>query len=224
MFALSCSDRFPPQPTSWHLSSPSSCLVLSYLHFLLLFSFSVFFLCLCLGVMLCVMLCSVVCGSACGVCGVVCGVVVRGCVCAEWRSTLKTPVCRFKTPPCVHSKRPREIRQHAHMLFNMCTCCQITRGRFECIHGGVLSLHPGRNNWILHVFSLRIDREQHVPDSSNHSLYLMELLHSRHMTQRHTQTRTHKTTTHSNTHAQNTPQHRSKEKRRRDEREEERQR
>ena len=26
-----------------------------------------------------------------------------------------------------------------------------------------------RNPWILHIFSLRIDREQHVPDSSNHS-------------------------------------------------------
>ena len=32
-----------------------------------------------------------------------------------------------------------------------------------------------RNPWILHFFSLRIDREQHVPDSTNHSLYLMKL-------------------------------------------------
>ena len=32
-----------------------------------------------------------------------------------------------------------------------------------------------RNPWILHVFSLRIDREQHVPDSSNHSLHLIKL-------------------------------------------------
>ena len=33
-----------------------------------------------------------------------------------------------------------------------------------------------RNPWILHVFCLTIDREQHVPDSSNHSLYLTKLL------------------------------------------------
>ena len=29
--------------------------------------------------------------------------------------------------------------------------------------------------WIVHSFSLRIDREQHVPDSSNHSLYVIKL-------------------------------------------------
>ena len=32
-----------------------------------------------------------------------------------------------------------------------------------------------RNPWILHIFSLRMDREQHVPDSSNHSLHLIKL-------------------------------------------------
>ena len=32
-----------------------------------------------------------------------------------------------------------------------------------------------RNPWTLHVFSSRIDREQHVPDSSNHTLYLTKL-------------------------------------------------
>ena len=32
-----------------------------------------------------------------------------------------------------------------------------------------------RNPWILQIFSLRTDREQHVPDSSNHSLYLIKL-------------------------------------------------
>ena len=29
--------------------------------------------------------------------------------------------------------------------------------------------------WILHIFSLRIDREEHVRDSSNHSPYLIKL-------------------------------------------------
>ena len=41
-----------------------------------------------------------------------------------------------------------------------------------------LSLDPEvhqRNPWISHNFSLRKDREQHVPDSSNHSLYLIKL-------------------------------------------------
>ena len=32
-----------------------------------------------------------------------------------------------------------------------------------------------RNQWILPIFSLRIGREQHVADSSNHSLCLIEL-------------------------------------------------
>ena len=48
-----------------------------------------------------------------------------------------------KTPPCVRSTRPHVYRHHAHMLFNMCACCRHTRGRFECTHGGVLSLHTG---------------------------------------------------------------------------------
>ena len=101
--------------------------------------------------------------------------------------TLKLPVCRFKTPPCVHSKRPRVYRQQ----------------RFERTHGDVLNLHtegggeagvitvssaypnlPGYhvlqrfNTETLGSFpfsSLRIGREQHVPDSSNHSLYLIKL-------------------------------------------------
>ena len=101
--------------------------------------------------LLCVMLCFLLSFvSARRVYGVVCGVVVRGCVCAVSCGTLKTPVCRFKTPPRVHSKRPRVIRQHSHMLFNR----------------------------ILPIYSLRVGREQHLPESSNHSLYLMELLRS----------------------------------------------
>ena len=34
---------------------------------------------------------------------------------------------------------------------------------------------PKRNHWKLSILSLRRGREQHVPDSSNHSLYLMKL-------------------------------------------------
>ena len=32
-----------------------------------------------------------------------------------------------------------------------------------------------RNCWIIHIFSVRIDREQHVPDSSSNSLYIIKL-------------------------------------------------
>ena len=123
---------------------------------------------------------------------VVCGVV--------WHA--ENPVCRFKTPPSVHSKTSRVCQQHAHMLDNMCACCQHERGRFECTHEGVLNGHTGglrsvpvtkksprriltcarevrqRNPWMLPILSLRIDREQHVPDSSNQSLYLIKLFNS----------------------------------------------
>ena len=78
--------------------------------------------------------------------------------------------------------------------------CRYTRGRFECSHGKRFeSTHGGhrqfclprkahvefslgprevhqRNRWIMHIFSLRKDREQHVPDSTNHSLCPIKLL------------------------------------------------
>ena len=137
-----------------------------------------------------VSLCVVVCRCGCGCvslwlwsCVVVVVVVV---VCAVWCGTLKTPVCRFKTPPCVHSKRPRVYQHHVHM-------------------GGVLNLQTGEGGRVsspvlltkngprrvstcprgspkvttgCYPLSLRIGREQHVPDSSSHSLYLMKLLGS----------------------------------------------
>ena len=34
------------------------------------------------------------------------------------------------------------------------------------------------NHWMLHIQSLRTSREQHVPDSSDHSQYLIKLLYS----------------------------------------------
>ena len=129
----------------------------------------VFFLSPCDVVLCCVSRCGR------GVVGgrVVCVFGVRVCV---WCGTLKTPVCGFK------------------MCFNMCAWCQYTRARFECTHGGVFLNPPAwgrrqfclprkahvefsleRNRWILHIFSSRIDREQHDPDSSNHSLYLIKL-------------------------------------------------
>ena len=152
------------------------------LFLLSLSSFSVFFLCLLGGV---------------------CVVVWCGVVCAVWCGTLKTPCVDSKTPPCVDSKRPRVSWQHAHILFSMCACCRHTRRRYESTHGGVLSLHTGGRrqfslpkNHARRVLtwsqrgspkvttgccpcsSLRKDREQHVPDSSHHSLCLMKLLSS----------------------------------------------
>ena len=92
-------------------------------------------------------------------------------------------VCTCKTSPRVPAKRP-------HVFEHMRTCCRYTRERFECTHGrfesthtgegegggGVLkvdacrphvelSLAPEVNRWIFTIKSLRIGREQHVPDS-----------------------------------------------------------
>ena len=65
------------------------------------------------------------------VCVVVCGVAHR------------EKVCRFKTPPCVRSKRLRVYQHHAHMCYHMRAWCRYTRGRFERTHGGVSNLHTG---------------------------------------------------------------------------------
>ena len=103
---------------------------------LLLSSFSVS-LCLCLSLSLCL---SVSVSVLCGVCVVlwcvlVCVVlwcvVMCGCV---WCGV---PVCTFKTPPCVGSKRPRVYRHHAHMCYHMRAWCRYTRGRLESTHGDV---------------------------------------------------------------------------------------
>ena len=114
--------------------------------------------------------------------------------------TLKTPCVDSKRFPCVDSRRPRVCRQHAHMLFSMWAWCRYTRGRFEPTHGKRFeSTHGGHRQFCLpttaHVglslgptsspkvttgccpcSSLRKDREQHVPDSSHHSLCLIKLL------------------------------------------------
>ena len=85
------------------------------------------------------------------------------------------------------------------------TCARAHTERFGRTHGDVLDGHMGeqggghlqsclpkfahvwlslfpevhqRNFWIFCILSLRKDREQHVPDSSNHSLYLINLFYS----------------------------------------------
>ena len=80
-------------------------------------------------------------GPACCVFSVrVCACFLCVCVCV---SVCVTPVCRFKTPPCVPTKRPCVCRHHAHTCFNMCAWCQYTRGRLKRTHGGVLNGHTG---------------------------------------------------------------------------------
>ena len=142
-----------------------------------------------------VMLCVVLCGVVVLLVVVVCVL----CVMRHAEKTWKNPYVDSDTPLCVHSIRPRACWHHAHMCFNMCAWCGYTRVRFVCTHGRRVGIHTRRsspslltkkrsrrgltwpreihqrNPWILHIFSLRNDREQHVPDSSNHSLSLIKL-------------------------------------------------
>ena len=124
------------------LSLPSSLLSLS--------SCRVFFLCLhslslsvslhlCLRVVLCVSLWPwCVCVCVCLVCGV--------CAFRQAEKTWKKPCVDSTTFPCVHSKRPRVYRHHAHMCRNMCAWCRQARGLFERTHG----VHGRRQPRIFH--------------------------------------------------------------------------
>ena len=178
-----------------------SCLVLSGVRTLCVSLCLFVSLCvsLCLSVSLCVSLCLSVslCVRVMWCCGVllvycVCWCVfVCECVAARWKNVEK-PVCGFKNAPCVHSERLRE---------HMCAWCRHTRGRFESAHGGVFestcweqgvivsSAYQNLPTYCYHVLqrftketfgsflisSLRIDWEQHVPSSSDHSLSLIKL-------------------------------------------------
>ena len=68
-------------------------------------------------------------------------------------------VCRFKTSPCVRSKRPRVYGHHAYMIQQMFAWCRHTRGRFECTHGGVLEAKYG----FFHVFLRAATYTKHTP-------------------------------------------------------------
>ena len=82
----------------------------------------------------CTCTCTLCCGVVCSVGGVWCGVVL---CCSVWCGAAwhaeNTSVCRFKTPPCVRSRRLRVYRENARMCW---TC-----GRFPGTHGGVLNAH-----------------------------------------------------------------------------------
>ena len=119
--------------------------------------------------MLCVLVCVV-----CGVCAVcVCGVHAGMCfnMCAR---------CQYT--------RGRFERTHGGFLDGHTGRGEGREGRGVTVSSAHRNLHPGlsraserfteRNPWSLHIFSLRTGREQHVLESSNHSLYLMKLLSS----------------------------------------------
>ena len=129
----------------------------------------------------------------CGVCGVVCG--------AAWHAgknlrvwIQNVPVCTGTTRTCV-TTCGRGAGTHGDVLFLhtevFWTDTRGRGGRGERGEGGSPSVlltkksprrvltwphkFTERNPWILPIRSLRIDREQLVPESSNHSLYLMNL-------------------------------------------------
>ena len=109
----------------FHLLLPSCLVVFSCL------SFSVFSFSLSLSVSLC--LCLRV--------DVVC--------CGTLKNLEKKQCVDSKTPPCVHSKRPRVCRQHAQMCFNMCAWCRYTRGRSKRTHWGVSNGHTERRQVVI---------------------------------------------------------------------------
>ena len=116
-------------------------------------------------------LCVVVCRCGCG-----CRVVVI-VACVVWHT--ENPVCPSKTPPCVHSKRPRVYRHHAHTRNphtgggerRSSPVPPVKRGPrwvITCSRGS-----PKVNTGWYSFKSLRTGREQHAPDSSNQSCYLL---------------------------------------------------
>ena len=107
----------------------------------------------------------------------VCGVVWCGVCRVVWHAENpvcrlnNASVCRFKTSPCMPATRAHAFQptHGGHRQF----CLQRTA------HVG-LSLGPAGSPKVTTgscpCSSLRKDREQHVPDSSNHSLYLMKIV------------------------------------------------
>ena len=60
-------------------------------------------------------------------------------------------------------------------------CVTVSSANHETAHvelSRALERFTERNSWLLPIQGLRTGREQHVPESSNHSLYLMKLLSS----------------------------------------------
>ena len=136
------------------------------------------------------------CVCLCVWCGVVCAV----CCCVVWHAE-KPPCVDSKRLSCVHSKRHVNAG-NTRTCFSTCARGAGTHGDVLNVHTGTLwTGHKGSSPILLTkksprrvitcfrgspkvttgccpCSSLRIDREQHVSDSSNHSLYLTKLLSS----------------------------------------------
>ena len=176
------------------ISSPLfSSLVLSSLLFSLSFSPSLS-LSLSLSLCLCLSL------SPCGVVVLCLCVCVFVCIAARWKRvknpcvwTEKPSVCAFKTSPCIPAPRAH-VFQHVRVVpVYAVTFWIYTRKGFLYVHTvrqGVIVSSAYQNlptygyhviqqitkeKWIFTIFSLRIGREQHVADSSKHSLCLIKL-------------------------------------------------
>ena len=160
----------------------------------------------CVVCFVCCVLC-VVCGVWCVVCVgvcVVCVVCVVWCGAGRGLGTQKKPPCVDSKRPRVYRHHAHMFQHMRAWCQYTRGRFESTHGGFLDGHtgggeegegkGGVIvssahrNLHIGssraserfteRNPWILNIFSLKIGREQHVPESSDHSLYLMKLLSS----------------------------------------------
>ena len=158
---------------------------------------------------------------------VVCVCVVCVLVCVVWHAgnprvcIQNVPVCAFKTFPCVPATYPHP---------KICPRRVIT-----CFRGS-----PQETFGSYRFQGMRTGREQHVPDSSNHSLYLIKLFsfsniegnfgecatstHTTHNAHRHRNTAHHTTPTHTTSHGDRETEKEDRERERReDERQETRQ-
>ena len=118
----------------------------------------------------------------------------------------KISVCRFKTSPCVGSKRLLVYRQNARMSL---TCARFAgthaRRRFELTHGDVWNLHTGTfGTYTRLVFRVpsRATHTTHTPHTlSAHTSHTFSTPHA----QPFQHTRTTHDTTHTHTHTHTTP-------------------
>ena len=95
--------------------------------------------------------------------------------------SLSTP-CRFKTSPCVGSKRFRVYWQNARMWYHMRAFCQYTRRRFEPTHGGVLNVHT----WVFQLVTAHTTPHRTTPHHTTHTPHTPHTTHTTHHTH-HTQ-------------------------------------
>ena len=182
-----------------------SCLVSLSLSLSLFLSVSLSFclslsLCLSVSVWCCVLWCCVVCVLCCVLCCVVCVV-----WCVARLGTQKKPPCvdskrprvyRHHAHMCYHMRAwcqctRNVLKLHTEVFWTDTQrrggkegegrLVTVSSANHETAHvelSRALERFTERNPWFLPIQGLRTGREQHVPESSNHSLYLTKLLSS----------------------------------------------